>query len=116
MGETDYGPRQISVSRDALRADLAEMELRLRSYFDARIAGKAESSELEQLIKRIDLHEAGVFPPAWNLSINALIDARLDSRGKDAFRGSGRRIELVSLLIALAAAGSSLALTAHYWG
>lgn len=38
---------RITVSRDALRADLAEMELRLRGYFDVQLSNKADVAALQ---------------------------------------------------------------------
>ena len=70
-------PRTISVSRDALRADLAELELRLRSYFETALAQKANAHTVEELTKRVDLHEAGIFPPAWELKIGNQIESKM---------------------------------------
>ena len=52
---------RVSVSRDALRADLAEMEMRLRVYFDGRLNSKADSAMVLMLENRMtaivtDLH------------------------------------------------------------
>ena len=38
---------RISVSRGALRADLAEMELRLKEYITLQLAGKADAIDLQ---------------------------------------------------------------------
>lgn len=45
------GPDRISISRDALRADLAELELRIREFVTGALALKADSATVIQLIK-----------------------------------------------------------------
>lgn len=47
MADDGNGNGRISVSRDALRAELAEMELRLRAYFDTQLANKVDQSALQ---------------------------------------------------------------------
>lgn len=42
-------PERISVSREALRAELAELELRLTRYLDLQLTDKASASELGRL-------------------------------------------------------------------
>jgi hypothetical protein len=42
-------PRVVTVSREALRADLAEMELRLRIWIASELHGKADRVEFDRL-------------------------------------------------------------------
>jgi|SRR5581483_94787 len=47
---------RISVSRDKLRADLAELELRLRTWIAAEMQAKADAKDVDALALRVDVH------------------------------------------------------------
>ena len=105
---TEDAPRQISVSRDALRADLAELELRLRSYFDTQIGQKANAVTVEQHARRVDMHDNGVFPPAWEMKVNTMIDSRVDSKVRDIWGLRSAKAGIAHLFVALSGVGLSL--------
>lgn len=111
MIEEEY-PQKITVSREALRAELLALELRLTE----KLAGKEEvhhltdrHEKLEQRVEakiawaeslmplrdkyiaehvdmkaRIDLHERGQFPPAWDARVQTMIDDGLTDRVRKA--------------------------------
>lgn len=53
--DTD-SPREpnITISRAALRVELLETEIRLKDYFDTRLANKAESAQVADLERRFE--------------------------------------------------------------
>jgi hypothetical protein len=113
-------PRQISVSRDALRADLAELELRLRGYFDASLAQKANHNTVIELTKRIDLHEAGVFPPAWDNKIKLLVDStvgnqlnEINERNRNSWSLKSSKANVAIVFVALSSSGIALTALLH---
>lgn len=101
------GIRRVSVSRDALRADLAEMELRLRVFIEAELRGKANQYDLVELGKRVkdleDLRRArdrGELTPALERQIRSLASAEDDLEQAKDWTGRQRVMAVVSLLIA----------------
>lgn len=68
----DEIPNRISVSRDALRAELAEMELRLRIYFDEQLKHKASAAEFAEMHLRFIARERGEFTDAQISAIRGL--------------------------------------------
>ena len=96
----DETPSRINVSRDALRAELAEMELRLRIYFDDRLSHKAEASELVTLRLVVDKLERGEWNDAQRRSILAQVRDHIDTTSDRAWT---RRDQFFTLLgVALA--------------
>ena len=73
-------PARITVSRDALRADLAEMELRLRVYFDEQLRHKADSGEFAKLALRVDQMDRGEFTDVHRRALVDLIEAQSQER------------------------------------
>ena len=53
MSEHGNSSERISVSRDKLRADLAELELRLRTWISAEMAAKADVKDVDALVVRV---------------------------------------------------------------
>ena len=83
-------PSRISVSRDALRAELAEMELRLRIYFDEQLKHKASSVELAELALKVSAHERGEFTPAWEEKIRTIAEDVARQSSADSWLPKGR--------------------------
>lgn len=98
---SDETPR-ISVSRDALRADLAEMELRLRVYFDERLAAKANQADLSELLLRQAARERGELTPAQRIAIEEI--ARDTARDKAA-EGWSQKERFMAVLSAAVTVG-----------
>lgn len=95
----DETPRQISVSRDALRAELAELKADLLQQIGDKLDTKASAEELRQLTKRVDLHESGIFPPAWELRVKTIIDSAIDETTAVASQGRYRINSLIATMI-----------------
>lgn len=94
----DETPRTISVSRDALRAELAELKADLLQQIGDKLDTKASASELRELTKRVDLHDSGVFPPAWELKIKGMIESAIDDATSLTQEG---RYRLTGLMVAM---------------
>ena len=50
---TSSEPKSLTISRAALKVDLLELEMRLREYFTAQLAGKADSAYVVQVEARV---------------------------------------------------------------
>lgn len=121
------GPEKISVSRDALRADLAEMELRLREYIAHELEKKAEQRELERLTRRFEdltrvmvrsdgpladqvrrhndswnSFERGEFTPGQLRTIRESTRAMIQEERAEGWSARDRAFALVGTLVALA--------------
>lgn len=97
-------PRQISVSRDALRAELAELKSDLLEQIGVKLDTKASAAELRELTKRVDLHESGIFPPAWEMRVRGLIESAIDESTALAQEGRYRLTSVVLTMIGSTAA------------
>lgn len=91
-------PRQISVSRDALRADLGDLRDELKDYIRESLETKANADVVAQLAARVDLHESGVFPPAWELRVKTMINEGIDASTALASQG---RYRITSLMVTM---------------
>lgn len=67
---------RISVSRDALRADLAEMELRLRIFLEDQLRQKADAATVAENSRLLLAFGRGEFTPAQQASIRVLAAAQ----------------------------------------
>jgi len=105
-------PKQISVSRDALRADLGDLELRLRTYFDAKIELKANADHVNKLEDRLVKQEAGEWTKAQELSIKDFL--KQDDSSTWALKSN--KMAWAVGLSSFAGLASSIVLTAHYLG
>lgn len=73
------------LNRDALRAELAEMELRLRIYFDDQLKHKADGASVISLELAMDKLERGDFTDAQARAIDGRVNAILGARGERAW-------------------------------
>lgn len=78
----DEQRERISVSRDTLRAELAEMELRLKSYISMELDKKAGVEIVKGLTDNLEKVKAGEFSPAMLLAIQDQIDKNWRGRVK----------------------------------
>jgi anti-sigma factor RsiW len=90
---------RITVSRDALRADLAEMELRLRLYFDDALKKKASAAEVaiiradvKVLNDALAARDRGEFTKAQMLAL----DEHLEAAGERAWTWRQQAATVVS--------------------
>ena len=121
--EDGDGVRRVNVSRDALRADLAEMELRLRIFIEAELRGKASQFDLNEIQKRVkdleDLRRArdrGELTPALERQVRALAHAEADLESTREWTGRERFLAVVSVLTAATMLLLSILLAFHGGG
>ena len=100
MSEHD-SPSRITVSRDALRADLAEMELRLRAYFDEQLRGKASAADVAVLTSQMADQRRGEFTEAQSRSMVALIESTLASETDKGWTTRHRVFAIIAVIIAV---------------
>jgi hypothetical protein len=117
VDEQNSLPRQISVSRDALRADLAEMELRLKSYIGVEMEKKAAAAvvtdmqlQVSELRRRVD---EGSFTKAQQLSIDEMLNEKFKKKSKDSWSWKERGILLVGTIVAITSLGFTGVYTIH---
>lgn len=113
--------RSITVSRDALRADLAEMELRLRVWIGEQLSEKADAVALQTLALRVAAAEAvatkfaaGDFTPAQDRAFAVLIDDKLKEHMDIGWTRRQRWIAVISLIVAIFAVAVSVFIAVHY--
>jgi hypothetical protein len=99
----------ITVSRDALRADLAEMELRLRTYFDVQLVQKASAADVVLLQSQASAFARGEFTEAQLRSIDARVEETSAEQGSRAW---SKREQMFAVMSSIATAGA-LALSTH---
>ncbi len=113
-------PGRISVSRDHLRADLAEMELRLRSYIEALMATKADAAAVDRLMTRIvsleatrTLRDAGELSPAQTRVIDEQIRVSMDGREEKSWATKEKVMTVLSICTTAAMLLLSVVLALH---
>jgi hypothetical protein len=99
-------PNRISVSRDALRADLAELELRIRTYIDAVLATKADRAAFAEVALMVDRLNRAEFNDAQRRYIEDAVDVAVDDRIE---HGWTRRERAIASIASLAAVGTMAA-------
>lgn len=92
---------RISVSRDALRADLAEMELRLRTYFDLQLKGKADTSQVNMNTGQIQEMRRGEFTPALKRSIEELVADTVGALAERGWTSKQRILGVVAVCVSV---------------
>ena len=88
---SDAGP-PITVSRDALRAEMAEMELRLMNAIRVELASKANVSDVSALRATVEVlmaarirDDRGEFTPAQTASMRAIVGEVTTSRSDEGW-------------------------------
>lgn len=88
-------PERITVSRDALRADLAELELRIVRQIDERMQHKADAAPVLDLLNRVSAMERGDMPP----SLTRAIDDRIKSADAIRVEAGWTRHQRIAMLV-----------------
>jgi hypothetical protein len=93
---SDDTPRTVTVSREALRADLAEMELRLRIYFDDQLKHKADVGAFTDVALRFDRLDRGEWTDTHR---RALVDLIENITQGESDRSWSRRERVMGILV-----------------
>ena len=99
----DDQPSRITVSRDALRADLAEMELRLRLYFDDQLRYKADRGAFLDVALKLDQLDRGDWTPVHKRALIELIEEQTAARSDKGWATKERVIAVASALTGMIA-------------
>jgi len=100
VATADDNPR-ITVSRDALRADLAEMELRLRVYFDEQLKHKADSAQVDANTRQLQDLRRGDFSPAFRRTVEEIAIDAITERTDAGWTSRQRTIAVVAIFVAI---------------
>lgn len=111
----DDQPSRITVSRDALRADLAEMELRLRLYFDDQLRYKADRGAFLDVALKLDQLDRGDWTPVHKRALVELIEEQTAMRGDREWTRLQRVGSLLGILTGTAAFVLSTVLAFRGW-
>lgn len=84
-------PERLSLSRDALRADLAEMELRLRAWI---------GSEMDRVSGRLGSLETTLTPAQAN-AVKEIVRAEIESTNKSSWTRRDRLMAVVGVIVAV---------------
>jgi hypothetical protein len=104
---------RISVSRDALRAELAEMELRLRVYFDEQLKHKAENTYVLDIAHKLDRIDRGEFTEVHERAIAARIDRRLGEKSATVWTARERLAAATTAVTAVGTLALYLLVAVH---
>lgn len=105
-------PSRITVSRDALRADLAEMELRLRLYFDEQLRAKASAVDMGILMAQMNDIRRGEFTDAHKRAVQDLVVEALDDHTDRGWTNRQRIFGVIAIMIAAASFSLTIFLAA----
>lgn len=118
-----YSRQHLYISRDALRADLAEMELRLRIFIEAELHKKADHHDMLEISARVreleNLRRArdrGELTPALERQVRALARTEADSETAREWTGRERFLAVISVCTAAAMLLLSILLAIHGGG
>jgi hypothetical protein len=106
-------PKQVSVSRDALRADLAEMELRLRIYFDEQLKHKADAAEVIEHSLTLSRFAKGEFTQAQVLTMEDIVETVLTERTTRGWTTRERWFGVLTVIIAVVSFILALSAASH---
>ena len=95
----DGDGQRISVSESTLRAALAEMELRLRVYFDEQLKHKAEQGDYAILAAQVNALDRGDFTPIHERALTEFIDNHLSQQADRGWTARERRLGVVAILL-----------------
>ncbi len=107
--------KPITVSRADLRADLAEMELRLRIYFDDQLKHKADIAQVIEHGLLLDRLGRGEFTAAQTNSIEAIIAGTLTERTDRGWTTRERWFGILTIFVALGSFLLAILVATHGW-
>lgn len=114
MGDVDE-PKALTVSREALRADLAEMELRLRIYFDEQLKHKADQAVVAEHSLQLDRLSRGEWTPAQKLAIEEIVDGSMSERSDRGWTTKERLFGVAAILISVLTLIVTVAVATNHW-
>lgn len=105
--------KRVTVSRDALRADLAEMELRLRVYFDDQLKHKADSATVSELALKMDKLDRGEWTEVHRRALEELIKGQERRESDKSWTSRERTFGVAVVIMTLISLVASLWFSTH---
>ena len=105
--------KRVTVSRDALRADLAEMELRLRVYFDSQLQHKADAGTVTELTLKLDKLDRGEWTEVHRRALEELIKGQERKESDKSWTSRERTIGVLVVIMTLVSLVASLWFSTH---
>lgn len=96
----EVAPGRITVSRDALRADLSEMELRLRIYFDDQLRHKADLGIFNEVRNKLDALDRGEWTPVHRRALVSLIEEQSTAKTDREWSNKERLLAVFGSMVA----------------
>ena len=123
MGALNEDSGRVSVSRDALRADLGDMRDELKDYIKGELDKKADSKTVDQLAQSMtllaDSHRKlmeGELNRAQRAAVQEQIDETLDARQEKGWSSKERRLATFAGAFGVMGVISSMTYTFHALG
>ncbi len=111
----DESAKAITISRADLRADLAEMELRLRIYFDDQLKKKADIGNVTENTLALEKLGKGEFNDAQRNAIEVLISNTLVQKTDRGWTTRERYFGILTILVALGSFLLAVLVATHGW-
>jgi hypothetical protein len=116
---------RITVSRDALRADMAELELRLQAFIRRELSAKADAADVIALRREVEALEVqqrerdqGKLTDAQLRVIDSRITEKFKAQSETAWTWKERTLAVLSACVTIATLALSIVLALHggYFG
>lgn len=88
---------RLSLSEERLRAALAEMELRLRIYFDEQLKHKADQSQVLLNTALLSSIDRGEFSPSHRRALAEFIDEHMSEKRDEGWTATQRIMGVVGI-------------------
>jgi hypothetical protein len=108
-GDDMHNPKVVTISREALRADLAELELRLRLWIGSELASKADVVAVEKMEEQWRNAEQGLFTPAQTSVMKEIATSVINARVGEGWSRRERAIALIGICLAALATVANFA-------
>jgi hypothetical protein len=94
-------PTRLSLSEEKLQLALAQLELRLRIYFDEQLKLKADAAQVAQNTAQLGDLRRGDFSPALKRSIEEVVTDTITARADSGWTSRQRTIAVVAIVVAV---------------
>ncbi len=111
----DESAKPITISRADLRADLAEMELRLRIYFDDQLKKKADTGIVAEHAIALEKLGKGEFNAAQTNAIEVILTGTLTERTDRGWTTRERWFGILTIFVALGSFLLAILVATHGW-
>jgi hypothetical protein len=103
---------RITISEERLKLALAEMELRLRVYFDEQLKHKADQGDFVQISLAVNNIVRGDFSPSHRRGLVSVVEDVIESRSSQGWTRRERLFAYVAVVVTILTFGMGLYVTA----